>query len=140
MNAEMEELEEEVERAKESAQEQVSEDLQSEIKFRLEEALKARQLLEQEFAALQTRSEAEKNNLKAQIASMQGAVIEAMEKSNNPTRVALAVREQLDARVKEARQDWELQWEGERRRMTAEIERLKKSGVLERKEAFYAIL
>ena len=136
MNAEMEELEEEVERAKESAQEQVSEDLQSEIKFRLEEALKARQLLEQEFAALQTRSEAEKNNLKAQIASMQGAVIEAMEKSNNPTRVALAVREQLDARVKEARQDWELQWEGERRRMAAEIERLKKSGGLdERKEA-----
>src|SRR5262249_27881081 len=57
---------------------------------------------------------------------------------NNPTRAALALREKIDARLQSARQDWELQWEGERRRYMAEIQRLKKTvGVAEdpRKEA-----
>jgi len=69
---------------------------------------------------------------------MQNSAIEAMEQSNNPTRAALALREKIDARLQSARQDWEMQWEGERRRYLAEIERLKKSvGVSEdpRKDA-----
>ena len=40
-----------------------------------------------------------------------------MEQTNNPARLALAVREQVDSRLKEARKDWQLQWESERRRL-----------------------
>jgi chromosome segregation ATPase len=60
-----------------------------------------------------------------------------MERSNNPTRVAMAVREQVEMRVSEAKQDWQLQWEGERKRLNAEIERLKKTGggIDDKKEA-----
>ena len=58
---------------------------------------------------------------------MQASVIEAMERSNNPARLALAIREQVEAKVSEAQRDWQAQWEGERRRMAAEIERLKKA-------------
>jgi hypothetical protein len=51
-----------------------------------------------------------------------------MEQTNNPARLALAVREQVDSRLKDAKVDWQLQWESERRRLMLEIERLKKSG------------
>ena len=50
-----------------------------------------------------------------------------MEQTNNPARLALAVREQVDSRLRDARVEWQLQWEAERRRMHAEIERLKKA-------------
>src|SRR5262249_4977092 len=65
--------------------------------------------------------------LRAQMLLMQNSAIDAMEQSNNPTRAALALREKIETRLQSARQDWEMQWEGERRRYVAEIERLKKS-------------
>src|SRR5262249_14968882 len=105
---------------------QVSEDLQSEVRFQLEEAIRARDDLEQRLIAERARFEAEKNALREQIAAMQGSMIEALERSNNPSRVALAVREQVGARIAEEKQDWQLQWEGERRRLNAEIDRLRK--------------
>jgi class 3 adenylate cyclase len=137
MNNEIEQLEESIERSREAARQQVSEDLQSEIRFQLEEALRLCQRTEEELVAATGKWDIERNNLRAQIASMQGAVIEAMERSNNPSRTALAVREHLDTRVAEAKREWIIEWEGERKRFTAEIERLKKSARLpdERKEA-----
>lgn len=135
----IEELEDDVERARQAARQQVSEDLQAELRFQLEEAIQSRQQLEQDLALAQQKFEAERNNLKAQIASMQGAALEAMERSNNPARMAAALRDQVDARVAEAKQDWQLQWDSERKRFAAEIERLKKlagPGALdEKKEA-----
>lgn len=127
LTAEIESLEEAVERARESARQQVSEDLQSELKFQIEEAGRARQQAEQDLATAHLKFEAERNNLKAQIAGMQASVIEGMERSNNPARMAAALRDQVDARVAEAKQEWQLQWEGERKRLTAEIERLKRT-------------
>ncbi len=139
LNAEIEQLEEAAERARQSARAQISDDMQSEIRFQLEEAMRARQQLELDMINANQRFEAERNNLKAEIASMQGRIVEAMERSNNPARTAMAVREQVEARVAEARQEWQLQWDGERKRLTAEIERLKKmsSGAFanEKKEA-----
>ena len=139
LNAEIEQLEENAERARQAAQAQASEDLQSEIRFQLEEAIRARQQMEQDLAAAQQRFETEKNNLKAQITAMQASAVEAMERSNNPARLAMAVNEKLEARIAEAKQEWNLQWEGERRRFTAEIERLKKANspsiMEEKKEA-----
>jgi hypothetical protein len=58
-----------------------------------------------------------------------------MEQSNNPTRFALAVREKVESRLTTAKQDWEMQWEAERRRFHAEIDRLKKAAGLTRQSA-----
>jgi hypothetical protein len=70
---------------------------------------------------------------------MQAGVVDAMERANNPARVALTIREQVESRLSEAKQEWQLQWSGERRRLLAEIERLKKGAapgaVEEKKEA-----
>jgi class 3 adenylate cyclase len=136
LNTEIEQLEEAVERARQASRKQLSEDLQSELRFQLDEAMKSRQQLEEDLALAQQKFEVERNNLKAQIAGMQATVLEAMERSNNPARMAAAVREQVDARVAEAKQDWQRQWESERKRFTAEIERMKKAGAPdEKKEA-----
>jgi hypothetical protein len=139
LNAEIEQTEEAAERARISARAQVSDDMQSEIRFQLEEAIRARQQLEQDLLTAKQKFEADRNNLKAEIAGMQGRVVEAMERSNNPARAAMALREQVDARVTEAKQEWQLQWDGERKRLMAEIARLKKtasgSAADEKKEA-----
>lgn len=128
LTEEIDTLEKSLERAKENARSQVSEDLQSEIRFQLESAVRARQQLEQDMTAAQAKWDTERNQLKAQIGLMQGSALESMERTNNPARLALAVREQLESRLTSAKQDWEMQWDGERRRLNAEIERLKKAG------------
>src|SRR5207248_8741589 len=56
----------------------------------------------------------------------EGTIVDALERSNNPARMALTVREQVEARLAEAKQEWQLQWDGDRKRLRAEIERLKK--------------
>ena len=127
LTGEIERLEESMERARLAARAQTSEDLQSEIRFQLEEAIRARQQLEEELAAVQHKHEAERNNLKAQIAATQASAVEAMERLNNPTRITVAVNEKVETRLAEAKQEWLLQWEAERRRLNAEIERLRKS-------------
>lgn len=127
LTGEIERLEESMERARQAARAQTSEDLQSEIRFQLEEAIRARQQLEEELAAVQHKHEAERNNLKAQIAATQASAVEAMERLNNPARITVAVNEKVETRLAEAKQEWLLQWEAERRRLNAEIERLRKS-------------
>jgi class 3 adenylate cyclase len=134
LTARIEQLEESVARARQNAKDQVSADLQSELRFQLEDAVRARERLEHDLSIAYQKFEAERNNLKAQIAGMQATVLEAMERSNNPARMTMAVREQVEMRVSEAKQDWQLQWDGERKRLSAEIERLKKYGD-EKKEA-----
>jgi class 3 adenylate cyclase len=139
LTGEIEQLEEAAERVRTAARQQVSDDTLSELRFQAEEAIRRRQQAEEDLASTNQRFEAEKNNLKAQIAGIQANVIDAMERSNNPARVAIAVSEQVEARVAEAKQEWQLQWDGERKRLGAEIERLKKrasgTAVDEKKEA-----
>jgi hypothetical protein len=110
----------------ELAREQVSKDLYSELRFQIEELTRTRQQLEEDLVLARERSEAEKNNLRAQIAALEARFVENMERSNNPARTSMAVREQVEARLAEARQEWQLQSEGERKRLVAEVERLKK--------------
>lgn len=126
LNAEIEQLEESIERARQAARQQLSEDLQSELRFQIDEAVQARQQAEQDLIAAQQKFDAERNNLKAQITNMQASAVEAMATLNNPARMQTALREQVEARVAEAKQEWQLQWDSERKRFTAEIERLKK--------------
>jgi chromosome segregation ATPase len=94
----------------------------------MEEAVRLRQQSEADLILAQQKFEAERNNLKAQIASAQANVVDAMERLNNPARVAAAVREQVEIRLREAKQEWQLQWEGERKRLNAEIDRLRNTG------------
>ena len=56
---------------------------------------------------------------------MQTNMIDAMARSNNPVRAARAIREQVEARVVGAREELELQWQNERKKLLDEIERLK---------------
>jgi class 3 adenylate cyclase len=126
LNSEIEQLEETAEQAHEIAKQQLADELQSELRFQLEEAIRSRQQVEADLILSRQTFDAERSHLKTQIASMQTSVLEAMERSNNPSRMAAAVRDQVDARLKDAKHEWQLQWEGERKRLTAEIERLKK--------------
>ena len=130
LNAEIEQLEEAAERARQVARQQVSEDLQSELRFQLENAIQGRRQIEQELASAQQNFEAERKDLRAQIAGMQASFLDSMERSNNPARMAMALRDQVEVRVAEAKRDWQLQWEGERKRLNAEIERLKQASGL----------
>lgn len=134
LTEEIEELEDSLERAREGGKHEASENLQAQIRFQLEESQREKKQIEQELVSMQAKWETERNSLKAQITSMQGAALEAMERSNNPTRLALAVREQVDAKLRDAKQDWQLEWEGERRRLHNEIERLKKAGNVDEKK------
>lgn len=132
---EIEELENEVERARDEARKQISEDLHASLRFQLEEASRARRQAEEDHAGARARWELERTTLQAQMASVQATALEAMERSNNPTRLTMAVREQVDAKLKAARQEWEIEWEGERRRLTAELERLRKAANTDEKKA-----
>jgi class 3 adenylate cyclase len=128
LTGEIEELEAEVERSKEGAAKGASADLQAQIRYQLEESNRTKQQMEKEVAAAQARWEAERARFQSQIDSLQGAALQAMEQTHNPARLALAVREQVEVRLKDAKKDWELQWDGERRRLQSEIEYLKKVG------------
>ena len=135
MLPEIENVEDDIERAKEGAFAKVSEDLQAEVRFELEEAERSRKDLQEKLQAAEAKWDQERNNLKAQIASMHGTVIEAMERSNNPSRISLAVREQVDSRLVDAKREWQMEFEVERRQLQAEINRLKRApGVAEEKK------
>jgi class 3 adenylate cyclase len=125
LTGEIEGLEAEVESAKESVGLRSSEDLQAQVRFQLEEVTRVKEQLEQELTAAQGRWEVERKRLQAQVDSLQGAALEAMAQTNNPARLALAIRDQVDARLKDAKEQWQMQWEGERSRLLSEIERLK---------------
>src|SRR5437870_9755824 len=60
LTGEIEQLEETLERARAAARAQTSEDLQSELRFQLEEAIRARQQLEEQLADLRHKHEAER--------------------------------------------------------------------------------
>jgi class 3 adenylate cyclase len=130
LNAEIERLEDALDRAMETARHQVSEELQSQLRFQIEELHRSRDQVEQDLASARQKFEAEKNNLKAQIAAVEATVVDAMERLNNPSRLAAAVREQVQARLADAKQEWQLEWEADRKRLLAENERLKKSSLM----------
>jgi DNA repair exonuclease SbcCD ATPase subunit len=137
LSAQVEELEQQLEKIRDNARTEVSTELQAMTSFQLDAAVRARTDAQQQFDAAQARWQEERSKLRQQMASMQGSLIDAMERSNNPARIANLVRDQVETRLAEARQEWQFQWEAERRQLLAEIERLRKAGgvVDDRKEA-----
>jgi len=131
LNAQVEELEGALDRARETAREQHNHDLQSEARFDIERLARSHAKLEQDLVSTRQRFEAERNNLRAQIAAMQDSVVDAMERSNNPARMSIAAREEIESRVAEAKKEVQLHWELERTRLEGEVERLKKRAFTE---------
>jgi class 3 adenylate cyclase len=142
LNSELEELAAAFERARETARQQLSEDFVAELRFQIKGLIRKSEQLEQDLASARQRFEAERNNLKAQIASMQASIVDAVERSNNPARMSVAAREQLEAHVTAAKRDSQVQWERERNKLQNEIERLKKAALTDEKReaARYAVL
>jgi class 3 adenylate cyclase len=126
LNANVEELEGALDHALDSVRQQLNDNFQSEARFEIERLIRSRMELEQDLTSTRQRFEAERNNLKAQIDSMRANAIDAMERSNNPARMSIAVREQIESRVAEAKRELQLHWDRERSRLHGEIERLKK--------------
>ena len=133
LNSELEELAGAFERARETARQQLSDDFQAELRFQIKGLIRKSEQLEQDLASARQRFEAERNNLKAQIASMQASIVDAVERSNNPARMSVAAREQLEAHVTAAKRDSQIQWERERSKLQNEIERLKKAVLTDEK-------
>src|SRR5262249_42092516 len=102
-----------------------------EARFDIERLSRSHSKLEQDLASTRQRFEAERNNLRAQIAAMQDSVVDAMERSNNPARMSMAVREEIESRVAEAKKELQLRSELERTRLEGEVERLKKRAFTE---------
>jgi class 3 adenylate cyclase len=127
LNAEIEQLETSRESALQTARDEILEELQAELRFQVEQLTQSHEQLEQDLASAHQRFEAERNNLKAQIAALQARIVEAMERLNNPVRNTAAVRELVEARVADAKEEWQSQWDAERKRLTTEIDRLKKA-------------
>ncbi|HEX4998565.1 MAG TPA: adenylate/guanylate cyclase domain-containing protein [Terriglobia bacterium] len=128
LHEDIERLENAVEQAREEAKAEVLAELHAELQYQLDEALQSRRQLEEEYGAAQLKWDEERRALRAQMVDLQGSVIEAMERANNPTRLALAVREQVEARLEQAKREWRLEADSERRRLNAEIDRLRKAG------------
>ena len=137
LSTQVEALEQQVEQLRQNARSEVSAELDAMMRFQLDGAVRARNEAQQQIEIAQARWHEERAKLRQQIASMQGSLIDAMERSNNPARIANLVREQVESRLSDARQEWKFQWEAERRQLLAEIERLKKPAGLvdDRKEA-----
>src|SRR5262245_16554148 len=142
LNAELEELAGAFERARETARQQVSDDLQADLRFQIQALIRGKEQLEQDLASARQRFEAERNNLKAQIASMQASIVDAVERSNNPARMSVAAREQLEAHVAAAKRDANIQLERERSRLQNEIDRLRNVALTDgrREAARHAVL
>ncbi len=128
LNAEVERLEEGALEAMETARNQVTEELQQQLQFKHEATDKAREQAEGDLKGTQERFEAERVSLKAQIANLEGRLVEALERGNNPARAATQIREQVQTRLDQAKKEWQAQWEVERKRLEAEIENAKTAG------------
>jgi len=137
LSTEVEELEQQLEQVRQNARAEVSAELHATMRFQLDDAVRTRNEAQQQIEIAHRRWHEERAKLRQQIASMQGSLIDAMERTNNPARIANLVREQVESRLSDARQEWKFQWEAERRQLLAEIERLKKPVGLvdDRKEA-----
>ena len=128
LNVDHERLEEAATEALETARSNVAEDVQKQAQFKIEAAENARQQSAVDLRKAQDRFEAERVSYKAQIANLENRLVESMEQVNNPARAAAQVRDQVQVRVAQAKEEWQARWDAERKRLTGEIEKAKSSG------------
>ena len=127
-NAEAERLEAGATDALDTARSEVTEEFQKEFQYKLEKTETERDQAIEDLKTSSERFEVERVGLKAQVASLEHRLVESMEQINNPARTATEVREQVQARLEEAKKDWQEQWDVERRRLEEQISKAKDSG------------
>src|SRR5262249_48624333 len=93
LHAEIERLEHALAEAAQNARRAISDEIHSELRFHVEQAVQARQQIELEFADARKTFESERDCLKKQISEMQDTVVDAMERVNNPARLAMLIRD-----------------------------------------------
>lgn len=128
LHAEVARLEDGIRDAMATAREQITEEFRQELRFELEKSEKARIQAERDLESTHERFEAERVGYRAQIETLEKRVVEALERVNNPARMAAEVQRQVEERLERGRRQWEIQWAGERERMTREIAQLQKAG------------
>lgn len=128
LHAEVGRLEDGMREAMVTAREQITEEFRQELRFELEKSEKARAQAERDLESTHERFEAERVGYRAQIESLEKRIVEALERLNNPARMAAEVQRQVEERLDRAKRQWEIQQAGERERMTREIAELRRAG------------
>jgi len=128
LNADVERLEEGNLDSMETARRQVAGELQQQGQVKQQAAETAREQAEEDLGATIVRFEAERVLLKAQIAGLEGRLVESMEQVNNPTRTATLVREQVQVHLEQAKQEWRIQSDAEKKRLEEQIEKARNAG------------
>jgi class 3 adenylate cyclase len=128
LHAEVARLEDGIRDALSTARAQITEEFRKELRFELEKSEKARVQAERDLESAHERFEAERVGYRAQIETLEKRVVEALDRVNNPARMAAEVQRQVEERLERARRQLEAQWATERERMTREIAQLQKAG------------
>jgi class 3 adenylate cyclase len=127
LHAEVERLEDGIRDALRTARGQITEEFRQELRFQLEAAESARAAAEGDLQRAHDRFETERFGYRAQIESLEQRVVEALERMNNPARMALDIQNQVEERVGNAKEQWEAQWRAEREALTSAIQKLRKT-------------
>lgn len=98
----------------------------AELTAEVENLREEQALLESEFGEARSLWESQRESLRVQIAQTQTSLVDAVTRANNPVRNAMVLREQLQARLEEARLEWQKNWDLDRQRLHLEIARLQK--------------
>jgi len=127
LHSEIERLEDGIRNALATARSQVTEEFRKQLQFELDASQKARYQAEADLRSAHERFETERMGYRAQIESLEERLVEALEQVNNPARITTEIRDQVEERLRREKEHWKLQWENERRYLTREIERLRKT-------------
>lgn len=128
LHAEVARLEDALREAMATAREEITEDFRRELRFELEKSEKARVQAERDLESTHERFEAERVGYRAQIETLEKRVVETLDRVNNPARMAAEVQRQVEERLERARRQSDMQWAGERERMTRDLAQAQKTG------------
>ena len=93
---------------------------------KLAQAIAQNEKLRQEMQKLISSWETERSQLKTRIVQLEHSLVDAIERSNNPLRTQVLWEEKIRL-VEEVKREWNAQWDAERKRLLAELNRLRSS-------------
>ena len=91
---------------------------------KLAQAIAGHEELQQQMRKLVSSWEAERSQLKMKILQLEHSLVDVIERSNNPLRTELLSQEKIRL-IEEVKRQWTAQWDAERNRLLAEINRLR---------------
>lgn len=93
---------------------------------KLEQAIARNLELQQEMRKLISSWEVERSQLRTKIVQLEHSLVDVIERSNNPHRMASLSEDKMRL-IEEAKEQWSAQWNAERDQLMAELDRLKES-------------